>query len=118
MAVFAGCTLLPASTLKAALARSVKSIRNSGYGATNPANTVGYEYGVILYTLARLLPAADLPAYRDLLDELLADRVEGAVWTEYYRNGSPSPASCPYRPWESAINLCGILAYLEKAEEA
>lgn len=116
MAVFAGCTLLPASTLKAALTRSVESIRNSGYGEANPANTVGYEYGVILYTLARLLPAADLPAYRDLLEELLADRVEGAVWTEYYRNGSPSPASCPYRPWESAINLCGILAYLNAME--
>lgn len=113
MAVFAGCTLLPENTLKVALARSVNAIRESGYGETNPANTVGYEYGVILYTLSRLLPAADLPAYRDLLDELLADRVEGAVWTEYYRNGKPSPASCPYRPWESAINLCGILAYLE-----
>lgn len=116
MAVFAGCTLLPENTLKAALARSVESIRKSGYGETNPANTVGYEYGVILYTLSRLLPAADLPAYRDLLDELLADRVEGAVWTEYYRNGRPSAASCPYRPWESAINLCGILAYLNAME--
>ena len=55
-------------------------------------------------------------AYRDLLDELLADRVEGAVWTEYYRGGKPSPAACPYRPWESAINLCGILAYLNAME--
>ena len=73
---------------------------------------VGYEYGVILYTLSRLLPPADLPAYRDLLDELIDDRVTGAVWTEYYRNGRPYAASCPYRPWESAINLCGILAYL------
>ena len=117
MAVFAGCTLLPEHTLKAALARSVESIRKSGYGETNPANTVGYEYGVILYTLSRLLPAADLPAYRDLLDELLADRVEGAVWTEYYRNGQPSAASCPYRPWESAINLCGILSYLNAIQK-
>lgn len=116
MAVFAGCTLLPKNALKAALTRSVESIRKSGYGETNPANTVGYEYGVILYTLSRLLPAADLPAYRDLLDELLADRVEGAVWTEYYRSGQPSQASCPYRPWESAINLCGILAYLNAME--
>lgn len=116
MAVFAGCTLLPENTLKAALTRSVESIRKSGYGETNPANTVGYEYGVILYTLSRLLPAADLPVYRDLLDELLADRVEGAVWTEYYRSGQPSTASCPYRPWESAINLCGILAYLNAME--
>lgn len=116
MAVFAGCTLLPENTLRMALDRSVEAIRGSGYGVTNPDNTVGYEYGVILYTLSRLLPPADLPAYRDLLDELLSDRVTGAVWTEYYRNGRPSAASCPYRPWESAINLCGILAYLNAME--
>ena len=112
MAVFAGCELLSEEILQKALIRSVESIRGSGYGATNPENTVGYEYGVILYTLARILPRDALPAYRDLLDELLSDRVKGAVWTEYYRNGKPSEASCPYRPWESAINLCGILAYL------
>ena len=113
MAVFAGCELLPEATLQTALTRSVNAIRESGFGLTNPENTVGYEYGVILYTLSRLLPAAELSAYRDLLDELLADRVPGAVWTEYYRNGKPYAASCPYRPWESAINLCGILAYLD-----
>lgn len=112
MAVFAGCTLLPEHTLKAALTRSVESIRKSGYGQANPHNTVGYELGVILYTLSQILPPEEFSAYRDLVDELLSDRVEGAVWTEYYRNGNPSAASCPYRPWESAINLCGILAYL------
>ncbi len=112
MAVFAGCDLLPEATLKAALIRSVTAIRESGYGERIPENTVGYEYGVILYTLASLLPPAELLAYRDLLDELLRDRVPGAVWTEYYRCGRPSVTSCPYRPWESAINLCGIMAYL------
>ena len=111
MAVFAGCELLPEATLQTALTRSVNAIRESGFGRANPNNTVGYEYGVILYTLSRLLPPADLPAYRDLLDELIDDRVTGAVWTEYYRNGRPYAASCPYRPWESAINLCGILEY-------
>ncbi len=117
MAVFAGCTLLPEKTLKDTLVRSVARIREGGFGVNDPQNTVGYEYGVILYTLAKLLPPADLPAYRDLMDELLADRVIGAVWTEYYRNGKPYDASCPYRPWESAINLCGILAYLHAITE-
>ena len=113
MAVFAGCRLLPENILKTALIRSVNTIREGGFGLNKNDNTVGYEYGVILYTASKLLPAEALPAYRDLLDELLADRVPGAVWTEYYRNGRPYAASCPYRPWESAINLCGILAYLE-----
>ncbi|MBE6732172.1 MAG: hypothetical protein E7564_10835 [Ruminococcaceae bacterium] len=113
MTVYAGCTLLPEATLFSALERSINTIRESNYGASNPKNAVGYEYGVILYTLAKLLPASKLPSYRDLLNALLSNRVEGAVWTEYYRNGKPSLDSCPYRPWESAINLCGILAYLD-----
>ena len=117
MAVFAGCELLPETTLQAALTRSVESIRKSGFGASNPENTVGYEYGVILYTIAHVLPSENLPVYRDLLDELLSDRVKGTVWTEYYRSGKPSEASCPYRPWESAINLCGILAYLNAIQK-
>lgn len=112
MSVYTGCNLLPAETLKAALTRSVTRIREGNFGEHDEGNTVGYEYGVILYTLAKYLPAEDLPSYRDLLDELLADRVPGAVWIEYYRNGKPFTPSCPYRPWESAINLCGILAYL------
>ena len=89
------------------------AIRAGRFGLYKSENTVGYEYGVILYTATKLIPPEALPAYRDLLDELLADRVPGAVWTEFYRNGRPNPDSCPYRPWESAINLCGILAYLE-----
>ncbi len=112
MSMFTGCSLLPEETVKKALMRTLEQVRNSHFGETNPDNTVGYEYGVILYTLAKVLPSDALPAYSDLLDALLDDRVQGAVWTEYYRGGKPSPTSCPYRPWESAINLCGILAYL------
>ncbi|MBQ9150733.1 MAG: hypothetical protein IJX72_00675, partial [Clostridia bacterium] len=114
MSVFTGCSLLPAETVRTALMRTVAQVRNSRYGETNLENTVGYEYGVILYTLAQILSSDALPAYTDILDALLDDRVEGTVWTEYYRGGKPNPASCPYRPWESAINLCGILAYLKE----
>ena len=117
MAVFAGCRILPEDILKTALIRSIDTIRAGGFGQNKADNTVGYEYGVILYTAAKLLPPASLATCRDLLDELLADRVSGAVWTEFYRNGKPSPFSCPYRPWESAINLCGILAYLNAIQK-
>lgn len=112
MSVFAGCSLLPSGVVQSALARTIEQVRNSRYGEANPENTVGYEYGVILYALAHAYPPDALPAYRDLLTALLDDRVKGSVWTEYYQGGNPNPASCPYRPWESAINLCGILAYL------
>jgi hypothetical protein len=112
MSVFAGCSLLPVETVQAALLRTVEQARCHCFGESNPENAVGYEYGIILYTLAKYLPSEELPAYQDFLDAILDDRVTGAVWTEYYRNGKPSNASCPYRPWESAINLCGIIAYL------
>ena len=113
MSVFAGSTLLPAQLIRTAIEASVARIRQSEYGKHNPDNTVGYEYGVILYALAKYVPAEQLGAYADLLRELLDDRVRGSVWTEYYRAGLPADASCPYRPWESAINLCGIMAYLQ-----
>lgn len=113
MSVFAGSTLLPAQLVRTAIDASISRIRQSEYGKHTPDNTVGYEYGVILYTLAKYVPAEQLGAYADLLRELLNDRVRGAVWTEYYRAGLPADTSCPYRPWESAINLCGIMAYLQ-----
>ena len=113
MSVFAGCNALPEEIIRSALDRTIIRLRQSDFGANNPDNTVGYELGVILYTLAQYLPPADLSQYRDILDALLDDRVRGMVWTEYYRNGKPSPASCPYRPWESGINLVSILKYCE-----
>ena len=112
MAVFARCSRLDASLVRVALERSVCAARASRFGEATTQNVVGYEYGVMLYALAETLPKEALSAYRDVLDALLEDRVRGSVWTEYYREGKPSLASCPYRPWESAINLCGILAYL------
>ncbi|MBE6585775.1 MAG: hypothetical protein E7645_04515 [Ruminococcaceae bacterium] len=110
MSVFAGCDFLPENIVRAALARTITRLRNSRFGETDPNNTVGYELGVILYTLAEYSPK-EANEYRDILYALLEDRVPGSVWTEYYRNGKPSFSSCPYRPWESGINLVGILNY-------
>ena len=74
-------------------------------------NAVGYENGLLLYVLASNGIRNFLT--ERLLDNLLATRTSGGVWAEYYRNGVVSESSCPYRPWESAINLCGILKLLE-----
>ena len=113
MTVFAGCSLLRKESIREALARTVAKARATAFGKHDSCNTVGYEYGVLLYTVACTCPPEELAAYRDILDALLDDRVRGSVWTEYYREGKASEASCPYRPWESAINLCGILTYLK-----
>lgn len=74
-------------------------------------NTVGYETGLLLYVLATHGVGGEITDR--LLDNLLATRQSGGVWSEYYRDGAVSDSSCPYRPWESAINLCGILKLLE-----
>lgn len=113
MSVFAGCSLLPDELVRSALDRTVARLRDGNFGERCSDNTVGYELGVILYTLAEYLPAAALSEYCDILDALLDDRVKGMVWTEYYRNGKPSPTSCPYRPWESGMNFESILHYCQ-----
>ena len=110
MSVFAGCDLWPEHVIRAALKRTVSRLREGGFGENDDQNTVGYELGVILYTLAAYLPD-EAASYRDVLNALLDDRVPGSVWTEYYRNGKPSLSSCPYRPWESGINLVGIMEF-------
>ena len=79
-------------------------------------NAVGYENGLLLYVLASE-GITDRLTDR-LLENLLATRTSGGVWSEYYRNGIVSEDSCPYRPWESAINLCGILRLLEAEGKA
>ena len=111
MSVFTGCCMLPEHIIRTALDRTLRRLRDNGFGKTVSENTVGYELGVILYTLAEYLPPSALSAYSDLLDELLLDRLPGSVWVEYYKNGDPNLASCPYRPWESGMNFVSILKY-------
>ena len=71
----------------------------------NGNTTVGYDYGLLLYTLAALdHPLAD-EIYRKTLE--VADQT--AVWVEYYIDGVPKYTRC--RPWESGINLEALINY-------
>lgn len=72
-------------------------------------NTVGYEYGMWLYLLTGM-ENVDLEA---VLRKLLELRTSCGVWSEFYRDGVSNPDSSPYRPWESAVNLTGIIKYLQ-----
>ena len=72
---------------------------------------VGYEYGLQLYVLADSGFRTSDP--ENMLAALLALGTSAGVWSEYYRGGKVSEQNTQYRPWESAINLCGILRYLE-----
>ncbi len=113
MSVFTGNRLLPENVVRSALVQTIERLRSENFGKEDSQNTVGYELGVVLYAIAEYMYPEELTAYDDILRELLQDRVKGMVWTEYYQNGQPSAASCPYRPWESGMNLTSILKYLQ-----
>lgn len=96
----------PESTLKIVLDTWQEKLDHPTTG-----NVVGYENGLLLYVLASHGIKGEMTD--KILDTLLDTRKSGGVWSEYYRDGKVSLRSCPHRPWESAINLCGIIKMLE-----
>lgn len=70
---------------------------------------VGYEYGLFINTMA-MLGVED--KNNAVMQKLLSLKLESGAWIEYYKNGQAIDNCCPYRPWESAMNLYGILNYL------
>jgi hypothetical protein len=61
--------------------------------------TVGYEYGLFLYTLTEL----SHPLAEEIYEKMLSILDPTLSWVEYYENGIPFNTRC--RPWESGINL-------------
>ena len=70
-------------------------------------NTVGYDYGLILYALTTYENPAALAVYKEMFSKL----DETGAWVEYYKNDQPSGTMC--RPWESAINLEAAINFLQ-----
>jgi len=69
--------------------------------------TVAYDYGLMLYSLSDLNdPRAD-EILRDMLDVI----DDTGAWVEYYDNGKPK--GCRYRPFESGINIAGLVRYID-----
>jgi hypothetical protein len=63
----------------------------------------GYELGMVLFALAELQD----PRCAAVAKSLLALRDPTGSWVEYYTGALPMHTRC--RPWESSINLCGLL---------
>lgn len=113
MTVFAHSWQLSNDHIRAALERSLALANDSNFGKDDPQNMVGYHYGVLLYAMA-MCGMTKHPMAERVLQTLLSQRLEGSVWVEYYQNGQPNLHACPYRPWESAINLLGILTFIQE----
>ncbi|MDR1097529.1 MAG: hypothetical protein LBL57_05300 [Tannerella sp.] len=69
--------------------------------------TVGYDYGLFLYSLTRMNHPLKDKIYRQMLDVI----DDSGAWVEYYENNVPSGTLC--RPWESAINIEAAINYVE-----
>lgn len=85
-----------------------------GYAATgrfpsrpDAKRTVGYDYGLLLYSLVRMDHPLRERVYGQMLDVLDAT----GAWVEYYEDGVPSGTLC--RPWESAINIEAAIAFAQ-----
>ena len=63
----------------------------------------GYEVGMLLYALA----GVGDPRCPAMAKRLLELRDPTGAWSEYYAGAQGKGNR--YRPWESAINLCGLL---------
>jgi hypothetical protein len=67
--------------------------------------TVGYDYGLLLFALAKLKhPLGDR-----LYDLSLSLLDSAGAWVEYYLDHHPAGTRC--RPWESAINIEALIQW-------
>lgn len=71
---------------------------------------VGYDYGLLLYSLTELAS----PFAREIYERMLTLVDDTGAWVEYYEDHQPQGTR--YRPWESGINLEAALYYAMKGE--
>ena len=108
MPIFTGIRL-PETIIHEKLEMIIQEKRKTDFDRASDEKLVGYEYGLILYVAAKLGYREGL---EDFVEYVLSQRDCFGVWSEYYQSGHAFESSCPYRPWESAINMIGVLAYL------
>ena len=113
---YVGCTVIGKPILAEAVRSMLNTYRKTGKLPTAPTGNrvVGYDFGFLLYAAAYVGEDAS-----DLLSAALAARDEVGMWVEYYTlsAGKALPAGTRCRPWESAINMDGILTYLSRESE-
>ena len=103
-------TVLSDEKVKNFVTDIVKSYESTGKLPSRPDGnrTVGYDYGLFLYSLLKIDHPAKDKVYTQMLDVI----DDTGAWVEYYTDGVPSGTLC--RPWESAINIEAAIEYAEK----
>lgn len=103
-------SLFSSQELTQAAAPYITLFEKNGFVPSNAEGnrSLGYDYGLFLYTLSVLhhpLRLSALSAMMEVLDET-------GAWVEYYDD--KKPYNCRCRPWESGINIDAIRRLVRK----
>jgi len=74
-------------------------------GTQKSKRTVGYDYGLLLYSMLE----TGMQNTENIYKKTLSVADSAGVWSEYYNNHLPDGTR--YRPWESAINIEALLKF-------
>lgn len=109
MAIFIGSDIISEDKLRQTVDSFIDDYRFNGRLPSLPQGDrcLGYDFGLLLYAAARLGSDDD-----DLLEHTLHLADEAGAWPEYFEGDEPKLTRC--RPWESGINIAGIIEYLKK----
>lgn len=92
------------------LEKAVSDYEKSGVLPSRPDGNrnCGYDFGLFLYMLTEL----GHPLAEKVFDQTLSLLDDAGAWVEYYDSGVPAGTRC--RPWESGVNICALIHYLNK----
>ena len=101
-----GCDIVPKEITDRMLAKIATNWKSKKILPSRPegGNTVGYDYGLAIFSLLK----SDRDAAEELINAALDIRDETGAWVEYYSNGTPMGTKC--RPWESGVNIAALLS--------
>lgn len=112
--LFLGSSLVPREVSQREARAAADEFVRTGFlpSVEGTTRTVGYDFGLLLNALAHL----DDPAGAEVARLVLAHRDASGAWVEYYDAGAP--AGCRCRPWESGVNIAGLLAWARRRRPA
>lgn len=110
MPLYIGSDLLSIEEITGMVEEIVEDYKKTGRFPSRPDGniTVGYDYGLFLYSLNKLVH----PLAGEIYKKMLSVIDPTGSWVEYYEDGKPFNTRC--RPWESGINLEAALNYAMK----
>ncbi len=111
--LYTGSPLVPMEQMRVYLEEMVESYKKNKQMPSGclSGHAVGYDYGLFLYALTQI----GHPFAKEIYDLTISVLDETGVWCEFYKDNVPYNTRC--RPWESAINVEGLISYYEKTRD-